>query len=64
MSKVQTDQPSQAMLNKINPKRVEAGKRLATISKQAKEAKRLEREAQQDATTKEWGWISCISSAD
>ena len=49
MSKVQTDQPSQAMLNKKNPKRVEAGKRLAAISKQAKEAKRLEREAQQDA---------------
>ncbi len=32
-----------------NPKRVAAGKRLGAISKQAKEAKRLEREAQQVA---------------
>ncbi len=32
-----------------NPKRVAAGKRLGAISKQAKEAKRLERESQQTA---------------
>ena len=33
-----------------NPKRVAAGKRLGAISKQAKEAKRLERQAQQSAS--------------
>ena len=32
-----------------DPRKVAAGKRLATISKQAKEAKRLERESQQTA---------------
>ncbi len=32
-----------------DPRRVAAGKRLAAISKQAKEAKRLERESQQTA---------------
>ncbi len=32
-----------------DPRRVAAGKRLAAISKQAKEAKRLERESQQNA---------------
>ena len=36
-----------------NPKRVAAGKRLGAISKQAKEAKRLEREAQQTAQSED-----------
>ncbi len=44
MSKVQTDRPSNDVKEK-NPKRVAAGKRLGAISRQAKEAKCLEREA-------------------
>ena len=35
-----------------DPRRVAAGKRLAAISKQAKETKRLERESQQISETK------------
>ena len=39
------------MLKKKNPKRVASGKRLGVISKQAKEAKHLERQVQQSEET-------------
>ena len=50
-----------------DPKRVAAGKRLGAISKQAKEAKRLERESQQTAQSEETevdNKYTHISSAD
>ncbi len=53
MSKQSTSNPSTiATGTKVkDPRRVAAGKRLAAISRQAKEAKRSEREAQRNAGT-------------
>ncbi len=50
MSNQNTSEPSAANdVKEKDPKRVAAGKRLGAISKQQKEEKRLEREAQQVA---------------
>ncbi len=52
MSEQSTNGPSiTSGVKEKNPKRVAAGKRLGAISRQAKEAKRLERQAQQSEET-------------